>query len=335
MLTLFKSNNPAVVVLYVLYLALFRVFALYVHVDTTFVFAHSEPLSKIIFGLLKNVLQRHEMVSYALSGVLCFIQALLINNLINENKILPKKNYVGGLLFIIVFSFFKESLVLSPASLALTLIILSTQRIFSLIKKEKATGDIFDVGFLLSVATLIYFPCIVLVVFAFAGVAIVRPFAYREWAIVFVGLLSPFILLFTFYFWNDKTAMLFHDIANVHGKVWLKGPALLQTDWLLAGSLLVFILVSLVILPTALYSSLIQVRKFSTTLIVLIFLIGISFVLQQNKSLCHWALLALPLSVIFSMVLIQIKNKLVSEVIHLMLILLVLAGQYLPMLGIL
>ena len=139
---------------------------------------------------------------------------------------------------------------------------------------------------------------------------------------------------FTFYFWNDRTAILFQNIANVHGKVWLKGPALEQTDWFLAGSLLVFILISLVILPSALYSSLIQVRKFSTTLIVLIFLIAISFVLQQNKNLCHWVLLALPLAVIFSMVLMQIKSRLVSEVIHLILILLVLAGQFLPILNI-
>jgi len=45
-------------------------------------------------------------------------------------------------------------------------------------------------------------------------------------------------------------------------------------------------------------------------------------------------LLSLPLSIIFSMVLTQIKNKWVSEVMHLILILLVLAGQYLPVLNI-
>jgi hypothetical protein len=60
------------------------------------------------------------------------------------------------------------------------------------------------------------------------------------------------------------------------------------------------------------------------------FLVVISLPLQQKVSVSHFVLMSLPLSIIFSMDLFQIKRKWIPEIIHLILILLVLAGQYLP-----
>jgi hypothetical protein len=290
-----------------------------------------EPLSHAVFGLL-NIFSRHYLfISLFLSGVLCFIQALLINNLVNENKIISRKNYLPGVLFVIVASFFKESLVLSPAALALTCLILATQKLFSLIRKEKAFGDIFDVGFLVAIAVLFYFPAVVFILFAIIGLATMRPFVYKEWGIIFSGFISPFVVVFTGYFWQNRLGQMLPDISNMHHQGLMKGLSFTQSDWLLSVSLLMLIVASLAFLPAALYSSLIQVRKFSTTLVLFIFLCGFAFMLQPRVSFSHWVLLALPLAVIFSMVLMQIKRKVVAEVIHLILILLVLLGQYLPL----
>lgn len=335
MLNFFKSNNPGVVVFYIIYLVAFRLCFFFMPLDGGFVFTHTEPLSQLVFTGLKSPLLHFAWLSPVLSGVLCFAQALLINDIVNENKVLSKKNYLAGLLFIIVFSFFKESLLLTPASLALTFVILSIRTLFSLIRKEKAFGDVFDVGFLIALAGLFYFPAMLFVLFAFIGLGIIRAFAYRDWIIILLGFMAPFIVVFTWYFWFDKAGQLLPDMANVHGRLWLAGFAFKPLDYLLFGALMLFMVAALVLLPGALYSSLIQVRKFSTALITLMFLIAVAFVLQQTVHLSHWVLLSLPLAIIFSMVLMQIKNKLVSEVIHLILILLVLAGQYLPLFNIL
>ena len=335
MLNFFKSNNPGVVVFYIIYLVAFRLCFVWAPFDAGFAFTHTEPLSHLVFSFLKTPLLNYPWLSPLLSALLCFVQALLINDIVNENKIAAKKNYLAGLLFILIFSFFKESLMLSPASLALTFVILSIRKMFSLIKKEKAFGDVFDVGFLVAVAALFYFPAILFILFAYIGMGIIRAFAYRDWTIVLLGILSPFILVFTWYFWFDKAPLLLTDIANAHGRSWLNGLAFKPEDYMLFGALMLLIFAAMVLLPGALYSSLIQVRKFSTALITLMLLIAVSFGLQQTVHLSHWVLLSLPLAIIFSMVLMQIKNKLVSEVMHLILILLVLAGQYLPMLNIL
>jgi hypothetical protein len=100
------------------------------------------------------------------------------------------------------------------------------------------------------------------------------------------------------------------------------------------GSMAFIIVAALMFLPSALFSSLIQVRKFTNTLILFIFLTAVASLLQQNIHLSHFILFSLPLGIIVAMVLMQIKRKVVAEVIHLILILLVLAIQFLPLFNI-
>lgn len=334
MLNFFKSNSPGVIVFYVFYLVAFRIFIFFQPVNIHLFAGHSEPLSQVTAVVLTTLHANGPFTGLILSGLLCFIQSLLINKVVNDNKISPRKNYLAGLLYIIVFSFFKESLFLGPASLALTFVILSVIRVFALMRKEKASGDIFDVGFLIAIASLFYFPCIILVVFVFFAIATVRPFELKEWIVALTGFLTPFFITLTWYFWQDQTGAFICNIANRQPEKWLTNAAIGHVDAIVLGGILAFILAALAVLPTALYSSLIQVRKYSTILVFMGVLIAISFTLQQTASLAHWGMLAPPLSIIFSITLMQIRNKLIVEVVHLMLILLVLTGQYLPQLNI-
>ena len=328
MLSFFKSNNPAVVIFYIIYLVLFRVCFAFTTTDTNFVFEHREPLSVLLFGFLKNF-SAYQTISMVLAAILCFVQALLINGIVNDNKILSKKNYLPGAVFIIFASFFKESLLLTPASVALTFLLICAARLFSLIRKEKAYGDVFDLGFLVALAALFYFPSVLFILFAFIGLAIMRPFNYREWLIVPMGFLSPFLLVFTYYYWNDKEAILLADIANLHPTGWLVRTALEHTDRLMIGAIAVCTVVCLFLLPNSLYSSLIQVRKYANALVVFVVLGFVAAALEQTIHLSHLVLLALPLSVITAMVFMQIKRNWLAEVMHIILILLVLAGQFL------
>ncbi len=334
MLSFFKSNNPAVVIFYIIYLVLFRLIFFFTAPEADFVFQYHEPLSNCLFGFLKINSLNFGIVSLSLGGVLCFMQALFINNIVNENKMLPKKNYMAGAVFIIFASFFKESLLLSPSSIALIFLILCSARIFALLRKEKSYGDIFDIGFLAALASLFYFPCIIFVLFAYIGLATVRPFKLREWLGVFTGFLAPFLLVFTYYFWNDRTTEMFLSMANIHAEGWLMGIGLTAIDKILIVTLAACTAASLVLLPSALYSSLIQVRKFSNTLILFIVLAAAAMLLQQSIRLSHFVLFSLPLAIFAAMILMHIKRNWIPEVIHIILILFVLSMQFLPLFNI-
>ena len=252
----------------------------------------------------------------------------------NENKFFKKKSYAGGSLYLIFSSFLPSYLILSPASLALTFLILALSKMFSLFKMEKPYGAIFDVGFLVSIATLFYFPSVIFLLLAYFALATIRPFSYREWIIILMGFGSPLVILFTIYFWNDITVNLLTDMINYKSHGWLNSVTFYNWGWIYISAISITILSFLALLPSALYSSLIQVRKFTGILVLFLVLAILSMGLLESVSLQHLIFLSVPLSVFASMVLVQIKNTKVSEVVHLILILLVLAGQYLPLLNI-
>lgn len=325
MFSIFKSNNPGVVVLYAAYLFAFRVCFWFVDVDADFAGQYSEPLSAALFGWLKSLPVNFKALSFILSGVVCFIQALLINNLINEHKLSARKSYAGGLVFIIFSSFFKEMLVLSAPQLAFTFIILATGKLFMLIKKEKMYSDVYDVGFLVAIACLFYYPAFIYILFAYIGLGTVRAFSYREWMAVLMGFVSPMLIAFTFYYFTDTHP---GGIMPQWVGTYL---SLTPIEWGQIAAFLLCAAASFVLLPAFLYSSLIQVRKFTTLLFIAFFVGLVAFFVQPQISLAHIVTLCMSVAVVSTLILLQIKSSIVSEVIHIMLILLVLAGQYLPL----
>ncbi len=329
MFRFFQSNNPGVVVFYWIYLILFRLFFFFSSYHSDFVFQPNEPLSHFLFGLLPIVPLKLEITSLFLSALLTFIQAILINGIVNENKMTSKKNYLAGLLFIIYSSFFQQTLMLSPASLAFTFIILSVGAIFRLSKKEKAYSDVFDVGFLAAVACLFYFPAVIFIFFAYIAMGSVRSFSYREWTAVLLGFISPLFLTFTYYYFTDTELRNFLPFSLFNGAV------VTSMEWIMIATFAICSFIAFVMLQGVLYSSLIQVRKFTTLLIALFILFALAILLQRDFSLSHLILLTLPSAIISAMVFLQMKRKVMMEVIHLILILLVLSGQYLPLFNIL
>lgn len=334
MLSIFKSNNPAVVLVYIFCLILFRLCLLWLAVNDSTGFLHTEPLSASLFSFLKNLSQNQVLLSTFLSALLSFVQAILVNNIVNSNKMTARKNYAAGAVFIVFSSFFTSNLFMTPALLSLTFVLLAIGRLFSLVKKEKANGDIFDLGFFISIAALFYFPSIALVLFAYIGLAIVRSFNYREWLIVLTGFTAPLFVVFVFYFWNDITPSLLPDLMNQPGRDWLVLPVFTVSDKLMMSALAFCTIAGLFFLPGSLHSSLIQLRKFANILVVFTVFVLLAALLQQTVRLSHGILLAFPLSLFTSMMLLKIKRSWVAEVIYLILILLVLAGQYLPLFNI-
>lgn len=328
MFSIFKSNNPGVVALYLVYLVAFRVCFWFVAADADFALNYTEPLSTLLFSWLKSLPVDFKTLSVSLSGILCFIQAVIINNLINEHKLTAKKNYLGGLLFIIFSSFFKEMLMLSAPQLAFTFILLAVSSLFSLIKKEKMYGNVYDVGFLLAIASLFYYPAFFYILFGYIGLGTVRAFSYREWLGTLLGFISPLMVAFIYYFFTDT-----HPGSAI--PQWLGSHLSLSIiQWGQIAAFLLLTFAFFLLLPAFIYSSAIQVRKFTTLLFVLFFMGFITFFVQPNISLAHLTLLTLSVSVIATLVLTEIKNGMVSEVTHLILILCVLAGQYLPLFNI-
>lgn len=319
MLSLLRSNNPSIVLLYVVYLIVFRISALWVPAPM-FVSNEASPISAVLFGYLQQ-LPAYGIVSLILAAVLTFVQALLVNLIINENKITAKKNYLGGAVYIIFVSFFAEGVFLSPALIAATFLLLMLRSMFLLAKADKQNGSIFDLGFMVSLGSLFYFPTWGFLLFLLMGLSTVRSVVYREWVILFLGLIAPLFVAFTVFFCNDLS----FPAVRLHN--WM-------SNWQLTDLLKVqLIILGIITLFTAITSQAalrgvpIQVRKFSSLLLFSLFIIVGSFFLQTSLHWSYAVWLAMPLSILFTMFLLQIRRIVWAEMLHSALILLIIALQ--------
>lgn len=323
MFSFFKSNNPGVVVAYLVYLVLFRLCWFWLPVPAPYADAHHEPLAQAAMQWINNLSHAGLWLIVA-GGVLQFIQALIINGIVNGNKITGRKNYAVGLCYIILSSFLAETTLFSPASLSLTFVLLAISRMFPLIKKDKAYATVFDGGFFSAVAVLFYFPQAVWLLFGFVVLGTVRPFVLREWTSLLLGWLAPFFVVFVWYLWCGSIPAYFTDVVSLPWQHNLSLTWFTPFDWVAIIILLVFYALSGFVLPGILYSSLIQVRKYSTLLLALVLVYAAAFFIQPVFEKSFFQLPIMPISILTGMGLVSFKREGITEVIHLILLLLAL-----------
>lgn len=329
MFSFFKSNNPALVVINVILIILFRfVFALH-HFDLSSIYAHAEPGSALLIHLADPA-HAGQMGLAIGGGVLCLLESLLVNRIINRHKVSNRKNYVGGILFVIFSSMIPECLIIGPALIAALFLLLALDQLFDLSRPEKLYGNKFDLGFLTGIATLIYFPAIFMLPLMIIGFLTMRTGTLKGILIIFTGFLAVLAVVFTYYLWYDRLSEMLPDIANLPNK---KPFALVHlTHWqeiCIAWILLVgaWILANV---PAILYSSVIQTRKYITILILSGVFSLAAIALVFNFNLTHLIFLLTSLSILSAMYFVETKMSLVAEILFIVLILSVFTFEYLP-----
>ena len=65
----------------------------------------------------------------------------------------------------------------------------------------------FDIGMIIAMGTLIYFPFIVMLAMLWLALLLYRSFNWREWVSGLVGFLAIFFFVGVFYYWNDSLSM--------------------------------------------------------------------------------------------------------------------------------
>lgn len=189
--------------------------------------------------------------------------------------------------------------------------------------------EVFDVGFMIGVCALIYFPSISLLLLFLVGLSILRPFVWREWVIGIIGVLIPFFLAGTLYFLNDKLAKFFlATFESVYAEFNVaiqSGPELV---WI-GSQVIIMLAASIYLLQNNFMKSPIQFRKFLTLMLWGILILSFSSLLLNNLTLNHFLILSAPLSIILSYFFLSFKKWYIPETFFWTLFLSILTFQYL------
>ena len=296
MIDQFRSLHPLNLLLLVAYLILMRI-AIFLNLPAELSFEILEPYTKLFINVPKNALSSEANVFFA--AAITLVQALIFNRIVNNHNLLAKPSYLPALLYITGTSLFLQFLVLSPALICNFLIIVIIDKFLKLSKTGSAMSIMFDVGMIIAIGTLIYFPFILMLVMLWLSLLMYRAFSWREWISGLIGFLTIFIFVGVFYYWNDNI----NRFIEIWQPLTNKFPNNLQINY---DDYLVLIPVGIIMILAALqlrenfFRSFISTRK-AFQMLFFMFLVSIlSFYTKKGVTVAHFILCVPPGAVLLA-----------------------------------
>jgi hypothetical protein len=308
----FKQKASANALLLFVY-ALVLKFPLFLHPFPPVLQAEDNYLYRFILTALNSLFNQSSLPFAILSFILLFSQATLLNSICNYHKMLPRANYLPGMCYILVTSLLPDWGHFSAPLLINSIMIWCWYRMVALYNNSSPVTAIFNIGFLIGVATLLYVPAIAFLILLFFALLIMRPFRIREWFVGFIGFTSPYyFLILILYFthqliWKNLVPHIRFTFPAIPGSVWIIASiSLLVIPFIIGG----------IYVQNNLNKMLIHIRK--SWSLLLVFLIAAILVIIINKagSYENWIITAMPFAVFHSAAYYYPPKKFFVELLH-------------------
>lgn len=274
--------------------------------------ATPKPTDEIAFLSTGLLLKNHFILSTILAMILLLLQAFFFNYFLNINNIIPKNSLAGFFTFILFMSFNGEFYYLSNLLIAQTFILILLFLTFKIYMDPKEYQLIFNMGFMLSLATFFYFPALYLIFFIWTSFFIFRIGDWRSWIIVLFGILTPYLFYFTYLFWTENWNQPVHILHAYFADLFpLDFQFSSHTTYYIAfGTGMFIIILSVIHLITNFFDQVIVLRKNMAAILAFLFYSLLIFILHPNISIL---LSIVPASIIVSFFISRVKNSLILD----------------------
>jgi len=249
-------------------------------------------LYKAFLAWMKPMAGNAPLVYSLIAFVLLYIQAISLNKLVNNQRLMQKPNYLTAMSYLLFTSLFADWYYLSSPLIINTLLIWVLSLLCELHSNNSPKTSLFNIGMITGVATFFYFPSIAFALLIIVGLGITRPFRLPEWLIALLGILTPYYFLGAWLFLTGRWRG--YHFPGVSVTV----PKFHQTGWAYSavGIVAFTILVGIYFIQANMRRQLLQVRK-SWNLIFLYLVVAV-FVpfLNASSNFDYWILTAVPIA---------------------------------------
>lgn len=151
-----------------------------------------------------------------LAIALVFFQSVFLNNLIIRNRMMREQNLIPGVIYALLTSLIPETSGLTPALMGMSFVLIALHFLFQMYKLPEFSGSVFQTGFWITVAGLFYFPYFAFLVFLLIGQSIVKYVKPLDVPRILLGMIVPFILIFYYYVWQNRMGDFFNEVIGQH-----------------------------------------------------------------------------------------------------------------------
>lgn len=319
----FESNNPLLLIPVFIIGSFFWINA-FINPPDVVNTANIAMFYKSIF----HVFNKTPFLSVLFAYILVFIQAYIIFNIIQQNKLINKNSFISLLIYILLMSAINNLQTLSPVLFANLFILLSIRIIMNIYGSDEPFHQVFMSGLLISIASLFYFPASFFLLIIFISFIIYKIFKWREWLIVIIGFALPYFFISVFLFLTDNFFITFQKYRNyildikfinyhhtLHEKIFI----------ILMGLLILFSVFNIIFTNRA---KLIKIRlSFIFFLWFLLITIFFMFIGNDNTSI-FFMIIYIPLTIILSNFIMHLRYPLIREFFFTLFIIAIIFAKY-------
>lgn len=282
-------------------------------------------------GIISNQISTwipNALVQNIFAIVLIFFQAVLINQIFIKNRLSKEITLFAGIGYIIFVSIISENSLLSPLLIANTFMILAVSNLLNSFKHPEATANIFNSGFFIGLAALIYTPYFIFTIFGLVSLMVLRSFKAIEKVQFFIGFSLPYFLSFTIKYWYDIKFSDFDFLTSLFFNL----PAFSFNSYIIYYICILFVLLSVLVVLLK-YNVLtskknVQSQKKVDIFYWLMLICFISFLVFKTEGSFHMLTLAIPLSMLLGILISDSKSKFLFEIVHLIFISVIMISQF-------
>jgi Family of unknown function (DUF6427) len=249
-------------------------------------------LYKRIFTTLKPVFDSYPLIYSIITYLFLYTQAISFNRLVNNRRLMQKPNYLPGMSYLLITSFFAEWNVLSTPLVINTLLIWVWAKMSSLYNNPHAKSTLYNIGIVIGITTFFYFPSLAFALMIIFALLITRPPRVAEWIIAILGIATPWYLLFAWLFLTNK--LYSFQVSGIH----IDYPLFAKNNAQYTGIVLILVaaITGSFFVQLNLRKQIVQVRK-SWGLIVLYLIVALFIpFINSSHHFQYWILATVPLS---------------------------------------
>jgi len=163
-----------------------------------------EPNPMPLYAWIASLIEGQIILSKLIALALLIFTALWISRLNTKFILLQHRTYLPSIIYILLVSSYLPLQQLSPVVFAALFLVLSIEIMFDTFKKEGLALEFFMAAFLVSIASLFYARSTFLMLVVWTALSVLRPVRWREWVFTFLGFLTPYIFLFSWYYLSGQ-----------------------------------------------------------------------------------------------------------------------------------
>lgn len=140
---------------------------------------------------------------FVVAYLLLFTQAVNLNQIIMNRRLLDKPNYLPAMTYLLITSLFSECNLLSAPLIINSILLWAFSKMSNLNHSQYPKSTLFNVGMAIGICSFLYLPAIAFSILIIFSLLYTRPPKVAEWLITFIGVLTPWYFLAAFLFLNN------------------------------------------------------------------------------------------------------------------------------------